>query len=197
MPLIDPTSDSSFVHNATLVSTRVETANVEKEGFPTSSSFLDWITNAPIAIQLNRPCRSGEEIVVDYRWLFEKELGVDETLTPPYLSPDTPQHTTKKSPRLLATQTAAKVSAKAVTSLLIQSPCSAEEEKNSGTPTTNASPDCVEEETPNFSKEERDRVENCAECSKEVAGLHKCDKCKRKMHGYCGIGIGDEMSTQV
>ena len=37
----------------------------------------------------------------------------------------------------------------------------------------------------------------CAECGGFVDGKHRCDICKRQLHGCCGIGIGDECSTQI
>ena len=184
MPL-DPHADYSLVHNAALVSVKVEAFNVEKDGFPNSQLFLDWITNGPIAIKLNRPCRSGEEIVVDYP-LFTKDFEIDPSSTPT-ISPAK----TRQSPRLQAKVTGTPISAKAVVNLEIDSPVSGSEEKISGTPSGEFA--ILED----FSKEEADREENCAECTNKVKGLHKCDVCKRKMHGFCGVGIGEERSTQV
>jgi len=44
--------------------------------------------------------------------------------------------------------------------------------------------------------EDRNTMEECGECGESTGGLHRCDVCSKKMHGFCGVGIGDECSTQ-
>ena len=40
--------------------------------------------------------------------------------------------------------------------------------------------------------ENRNTLEECGECGESTGGLHRCDVCSKKMHGFCGVGIGDE-----
>jgi hypothetical protein len=57
--------------------------NVEIDGFSSVQTFLNWVTAFPVAIELNRPCRSGEEIIIDYSWMdklhddFQPDLQAD------------------------------------------------------------------------------------------------------------------------
>jgi hypothetical protein len=40
-------------------------------------------------------------------------------------------------------------------------------------------------------------VGKCRECELDVGGFHSCPHCRSRMHGYCGVGTGDETSTQL
>jgi hypothetical protein len=109
MPIIDPTSDYSYVQNGNLVCTRLVGENVDVDGFSCSDAFLNWVTAYPVAIELNRPCRSGEEIIVDYSWMGKMH---DDFQVEPDLQADLPadspqgkikqQQPLRKSPRLQA-----------------------------------------------------------------------------------------------
>lgn len=40
-------------------------------------------------------------------------------------------------------------------------------------------------------------LDKCGECGGEVGSVHKCPVCNKNMHGFCGIGIGEEGFGQL
>ena len=186
MPIYDPESDYAYVQNATLVSTRIPGENVEKDGFSSARTFFEWITTSPICIELNRPCRSGEEIIVDYSWMDHNTRTIPPATPNSPSTPQTPKspastaqrhvaHGARRSPRLLA--------AEKTPTATDMSPVT--ENKNSSTVP----------ETLHGNEEQTESV--CAECGRKADRGHKCDVCNKLMHGCCGIGIGEEGYGQI
>ena len=58
--------EETWVQNAAIAACKVKRLNVEANGFPNYDTFHKWATASPVVIKLNRPCRKGEEIIIDY-----------------------------------------------------------------------------------------------------------------------------------
>jgi len=46
-------------------------------------------------------------------------------------------------------------------------------------------------------EEEKHRLGKCGECGQDVGSVHKCPVCNKNMHGFCGVGIGEEGFGQL
>lgn len=205
-PIIDPESDYAFVQNGALVCTRVPGECVDRDGFSSSSVFLDWVTQFPVCIELNRPCRSGEEIVVDYSWIgklheeFEPDLEAQSTVQSPALIRKSPRLQEKAAPKEVKNTTSSKRAKKLPVESVEVEVESVEVElegqlEKKESPTPDIQSPVVDEREARVA--EGNRLEPCGECGNQVGGLHKCDVCKKKMHGFCGLPIGEEGSTQA
>jgi hypothetical protein len=65
---VDDCYEATWVENAALVTTRFPAYNFDDLGFLKCTDFFNWIFEGPIALELNRDCVAGEEIIVGYEW---------------------------------------------------------------------------------------------------------------------------------
>ena len=176
-------SDAAWIENARFCFVKPSGAKFSENGFETAQEYFNWLDAAPCSLILDRPCKQDEEILCYYDW--DETLKVPEVPLGHFLS------TQSTETQMGAAEEKSEAAESALASMNAAEEKFEEEE---------SAPALMDQNT-SLQKpaNERDRIEKCGECGQNTGGLHFCDweGCKKKMHGHCGVGIGEERSTQV
>mmetsp|Transcript_118603 Transcript_118603/g.232913 ORF Transcript_118603/g.232913 Transcript_118603/m.232913 type:complete len:602 (-) Transcript_118603:31-1836(-) len=68
----------------------------------------------------------------------------------------------------------------------------ASKKQKNGSPKKSAKSNALKTSTRSVPQTQDDNLDHCGGCGQKVGSVHKCDKCNRNMHPFCGRTIGEE-----